>query len=571
MLEAILASAHNGIIAIDAASRIVVFNRAAERLTGIAASEALGRPIESVLPESDLPRVLRTGRAETSQRKHIRGRTVVSNRAPIIQDGRIIGAVAVFQDLSELESISAELETTKRLLAQLESVIESSYDGIYLTDGQGITLRVNRAYEEITGFRASELVGRSMRDLVAEGYFSESVTLRVLAERKPVTITQRLKSGKEVLVSGSPVFDERGEIVMVVTNVRDITRLNALQRQLQEAEATKEVYMEQLTGLTLSLPGPPVARSAAMREVLHLAARVARYPTTVLIQGETGVGKEVVAGYIHRQSPRRHGPLIKVNCGGIPPSLAEAELFGYQAGAFTGASSRGKPGLVELADGGTLVLDEVDSLPPEVQVKLLRVLQDREVMRLGATQARRVDVRIIALTNKDLEQLVNRGAFREDLYYRLNVVQITIPPLRERPEDVEALLEYYLDYFCHEYGVSKRLSLEVRDVFRRYQWPGNVRELRNLVENLVVSTPDERITMEHLPRRMVEGVMGSGQPQVVVTGIMPLRAARAELERQLLTKAVETFGSLRRAARYLGMNHATLARKVRRLDAGAKA
>ncbi len=318
---------------------------------------------------------------------------------------------------------------------RLDAIIENSYDGIYITDGQAITLRINRAYETITGMKAEEVLGRSMWELEKAGTIDRSGTLIALSQRRPVTMEQEFRTGRRALISSAPVFDDLGNIVMVVTNVRDMTDLYHLQQKYQEKkELSEKLYSEiEFARNQVLNSADLLAVDARMLEMLDLVRRVAVRDTTVLLLGETGVGKEKVAKYIYKNSARRDGRFLTVNCGAIPPNLMESELFGYEKGAFTGANRNGKPGLFELADKGTVFLDEVGELPKDMQVKLLRVLQERSVTRIGGDRAIPVDVRVLAATNRDLEEMVRNKAFREDLYYRLSVVPITIPPLRPAP------------------------------------------------------------------------------------------------------------------------------------------
>lgn len=562
----ILNATYHGIITVDHRGVVMLVNPAAERMIGIRCQDVIGRPIREVIPDSGLPEVLITGEVQTGRRLIVGSNTVISNRTPIYQDGVMVGAVAVIQDVCDLERISEQLQVHQRLVRELEAVIESTDDGIYIADGAGVTLRVNSAYERITGIRREQVVGQHLADLVSRGFFSQSATLLVLEQKEPVTILQRILGEKDVIVTATPVMDESGQISMVVTSVRDITRLNTLRRELEETKALSARYREELQNVLMAKSGF-VGQSPSIRRVIDLTAQVAPFPTTVLIEGESGVGKELVATAIHRQSKRADGPFIKVNCGAIPEHLLESELYGYDPGAFTGAKREGKPGMFELADGGSLLLDEIDSLPLSLQVKLLRVLQEHEVMRLGATRAKRVDVRLISATNKSLESLVAEGRFREDLFYRVNVIRITVPPLRERKEDIPLLLKHFLGLFCREYRLEKSLASDAVRAMTDYGWPGNVREMRNMLENLVVSIPDPVITRAHLAPRL--SGQSSLKEAVQVHDVIPLREAVDQLERQLLQRALKEKGSLRQAAKLLGVDHATLVRKAQRLNLAA--
>ena len=350
---------------------------------------------------------------------------------------KIIGIVT-HTDLSNnlVEKIAKEyrdLKNIKLSLMELDSIIECSYDGIYITDGDANTIKVNNAYERITGLKKVDVIGKNMRDLERDGFISQSATLLVLSSRKITTIQQEFSTGVKVLVSSTPIFDENKKIIMVVTNVRDVTQLNNLKELVQKNKEITQKYVSEIEEMRTQLLNNTeiVAEDPKTIEIIQLSNRIAKVDTTILMLGETGVGKDEIAKYIHKVSNRNGKQFIKVNCGAVPISLIESEFFGYEKGAFTGASKEGKVGLFELASGGTIFLDEVGEIPMDMQVKLLRVLQEKEIVRVGGTKPLKIDVRVLAATNRDLEKMIVDGKFREDLYYRLNVVPLFIPPLRE--------------------------------------------------------------------------------------------------------------------------------------------
>jgi len=559
---AIINSTYNAIIIIDKEGRIVAFNKQAEKITGVQEEDVLSHNIREVIPNTGLLQVLKTGMPEISKKIKINGFICVSHRTPIIYDSGVQGAMVIFQDISQLEEITKELKTYTFLVKELEAIVESSSDGIYVTDGDGYTIRVNSAYEEITGIKRDEVLGKHMQDLVEQGFYSQSVTLLVLRNKESTTIMQRIKDNKDVMVTGSPVMDSSGQIKFVVTSVRDVTNLTRLQQELQNTKALSDKYHEELKSLKQS---NLVAKSHQMIDLLGYARQVAPYPTTVLIQGESGVGKELIAEFIHNNSKRAGSNFIKVNCGAIPENLVESELFGYEGGAFTGAQSKGKPGMFELAHHGTILLDEVVELSPELQVKLLRVLQENEVTRVGGLKPKRINARVIAATNKDLEKMSQGGMFREDLFYRLNVIKINVPPLRERPEDIMLLANHFLDTFNVNYSLGKKFSLEVKDYFENYSWRGNVRELKNLIENLVVSIPGDTITGLDLPYRMTAT---GWQVQRDAEEIIPLQESVKRAEINSIKKALQETNSLREASKLLRVSHSTLSRKVHKYNMG---
>lgn len=563
-LQTILNSTHNLIISIDKSGNINVLNRAAERFLGLKSSVVQGRNIMKVIPNSGLIEILETGCSRPVQKIVLNNRTFISNRTPIKKHGEIIGAVAVLQDISELESISRELENVKELNRELDAIIESSYDGLYLTNGQGITLRVNEAFEKLTGVSSSEMVGRNVGDLVRErGIVSESVSALVLKGKKPITIMQKTLTGRLALTTGTPVFDRKGRIFRVVSNVREITELILLKQQLEQAQGLSKHYESELRALQMQYSGSEklVVSSHKMKDLLDTVIRLAQVDSTVLITGESGTGKELIAETIHNNSMRSNGPFIKINCGAISHNLLETELFGYEPGAFTGAKKGGKAGYFELAHGGTLLLDEISELPFNLQVNLLRVLQSKELIRVGGEKTVPVDVRIIAATNRDIQGLVEKNLFRKDLYYRLNVVPVEVPPLRERKEEIPVLAAHFVQMFNKKYKMEKELSANVIDVLMDYDWPGNVRELENIMERLVVTIAGNVLSRNDLPIHLKKNTVEK-HPKITVSGILPLKQAVEAVEKQILEQAYSRYKATREVAMHLEVDPSTVLRKA---------
>ncbi|MCG8401124.1 MAG: sigma 54-interacting transcriptional regulator [Firmicutes bacterium] len=569
-IETIMDSAHNGIVAIDENGIVTMFNQAAEKITRRKNNEALGRHLSEVIVPQGLLDVLKEGQYQSHYKFTVAyssgTHTYLTNRTPIIENGRVVGAIGVFQDISEFEFISEELNTVKQLNKELEAIIESSYDGIIITDHDGKIIRANRANERITGVSRRELQEMAIRDLVNRGVFTNSMVESVVAKGEAVTISEQTAGQNHLLLTGSPVVNQQGEIARVVINIRDMKDLNNLKNRLEESLALSERYHDELTQLRSKFMAQEgvVIKSAGMKAVMNVALRLARVDSTALLLGESGVGKEVVAKAIHRQSKRSKGPFITVNCGAIPENLLESELFGYDKGAFTGASSEGKPGMFELADKGTLFLDEVGDLPPSFQVKLLRAIQEKEITRVGGVRPLSVNVRIIAATNKRLKELVQQGKFREDLYFRLNVVPIRIPPLRERKDDIIPLVYLFKKQFEKTYELDKEFSPSTYQTLQNHSWPGNVREIKNVVERLLVTAPGRLVDISEIP--------GDTTPQsrpapsgVSVSGIIPLKKAQIELERQLIGAALKELGSTHKAAKALHVDQSTIVRKMNRI------
>ncbi|MCB2228251.1 MAG: sigma 54-interacting transcriptional regulator [Desulfarculaceae bacterium] len=565
-LRQLLESAHNGVVVVDRDGFIVVYNQAARTLAGFTLEDVMGRHLGELSTEAwaDMRRIIASGQPQVGRKVRLTESTIIANRTAIRDGGEIIGVLSIFQDVSEYESLADQLAAYKELSEQLDVIIESSHDGLWISDAVGKVIKVNAASAKGTGLGADKLVGRNVENLVAEGFFDRSATLEVLASRAPVTFVQNQRDGGQCLVTGTPVFNDEGEVRLVVINARDLTELNRLQAELEESRLLTQQYRSELSLIHLhqDLASQVIMRAPVMMRAFDTAMRVAQVDSSVLLAGESGVGKGLFAKLIHEASPRKEGPLVRVDCGGIPANLIEAELFGYERGAFTGALESGKLGYFELAQGGTLLLDEVGELPLSVQAKLLRFLEDNEVVRVGSTTPRRIDVRIIAATNRDLDRMVAEHQFRQDLYFRLKVVPLHLPPLRERGEDVPLLVHHFLKQFNAKCATDKVLSPAALEALCRYPYPGNVRELANLLEQLVVLAPGEVVDLADLPA----GVRRAGGEQTAREGEdqWNLPQAVQRLEQELIAKAIRVFGSQREAARHLGINHSTISRKAKK-------
>ncbi|MFZ5649944.1 MAG: sigma 54-interacting transcriptional regulator [Bacillota bacterium] len=554
----------DAVVITDAGGNIVFYNRQAEIITGKQAKRILHQRVDAALPEiaPDIIEVLKTGRPKGRKKKKINNATVNAGFVPVFKGGILSGAAALFHDVSGLESAIAENSALKAQNKELEDIMESFYDGIGIIDSNGTLLKVNTSYERITGLsKKDNNVGRNVRDLQEEKSVSRAVSLMVLEQKKPVTIVQRIKTGKEILITGSPVFDAKGNVYRVVCNIRDINELNIL-KELDENEQNRDkLELKELRARQL-LHGELVHKSRAMQQIFELALKVAKVDSNLLITGESGVGKEIIVKIIHKASPRAQKSFFQINCGAIPETLLESELFGYEGGAFTGARSGGKMGYFELCNGGTLLLDEIGEMPLNLQVKLLRAIQDRQIFRIGGTTPIKFDVRIISATNRNLEEMVKSGHFRADLFYRLNVVPISVPPLRDRADDIIPLAIHFLEKFNAKYKTNKRFEPEVLLAFELHNWPGNVREMENLIERLVIINDDEIIGLHHLPFNN-ECVEISGF-NIDLKNPIPLRAASEILEKKLIAKALQLFGSTRKAAKILGVSHPTVIRKAQK-------
>ncbi|KON69028.1 sigma-54 specific transcriptional regulator [Peribacillus butanolivorans] len=461
-----------------------------------------------------------------------------------------------------LDNLLIDAHETEKLNRALDAIIENSYDGIYITDQNGITLYTNSAIERITGIPKEYYIGKSVDQLIKRGILNTSVTHKVVKLRRTVSVVQDNFAGKETLITGSPVFNEEGEIEQVVTNIRDLSDLNELMHELTKVNELNNQYKQEIEKLRkITSQDGVVFVSDKMKMIYEIAERISDIDATVLILGETGVGKDVLARNIYNRSIRsKKGDFVKINCGAIPADLLESELFGYEGGAFTGANQKGKPGMFEVAESGILFLDEVGELPLQLQVKLLRALQEREIQRIGGTKPKKIDVRIIAATNRNLLEMVKVGEFREDLYYRLNVIPITIPPLRERREDILALTDLFLTKANEQYKFSKEIDSRLKEYFFQYDWPGNVRELNNIVERLVVLTNNQLLSLSDLP----EEYQQVNQNHSNLKGTLTLKEAVERAEKEILTKAAQTYQTTYEIAEALDSSQATIVRKLKK-------
>jgi len=564
--QLMLNSIYNGIVVINAEGIITYFNKTAERIFSIPAHEAINLYILDVLPNTGgkLLECLKTRKPFYGEKLKGEKVVLVSNINPIIANGKISGAVSVFQDISEIESISKELDLFKNMKNWLDTIIDSSYDGLWICDHEGKVLRINKASERINGVKAEQVVGKNMKDLIAEGLFDKSVTLEVLKRKTSVTIIQQIKGEKKILVTGNPIFNENGEIAFVVTNDRDISELDYLRNQLQEVQALAKGYSSKIS--ELEMKGVDLSniifRSEEMERIVEMALRVAKVDSTILLLGESGVGKGMIAKLIHKHSNRSKGPFMRVDCTGIPDSLVESELFGYEKGAFTGAKTEGKPGFFELANKGALFLDEIGEIPLATQSKLLRFLEDHEIIRVGGTEPKEIDVRVIAATNKKIEEMVTAKTFRKDLYYRLNVVPINIPPLRERRNDILPLIFHFLEKFNQNHRKAKSISPEAVELLVQYDFPGNIRELANLMERLVVVTEEDQIETKDLPGSITS--YKTSIPLSLSPENASLKAAIERYESMIIENALHKFGSQREAAKALKVDQGTISRKLKK-------
>lgn len=560
--EQVFNSMANGLVVTDENDIVTVFNPAAERILGFRATQVVGKMAQEVIPGSRLHIVASSKKPELACRQVILNSIIITNRTPIIVDGQGKGAVAIFEDISTLEKVTGKLQEVKELKERLQLVLESVQDGICVLDKEGMITYVNHAYLRIVGQEKGEIVGRNIREVSPEGARS-----RVLnSGQAAIGCISYKHEGITAVADVSPIMVD-GQIMGVVSVVKNLIEVQSLVDKLNQV-ADKAEYLEHELKRT-KRPGKTfekfIGRSGKILDTLAVTEKAAEGNANVLIRGESGTGKELIAEGIHYASSRADGPLIRVNCAAIPQNLLESELFGYEKGSFTGAVKR-KLGRFELAHKGTIFLDEIGDLEKEMQVKLLRVIQAKEFERVGGEETIKVNVRIIAATNRNLEQMLETGEFRQDLYYRLNVIPVFLPSLRERKEDIPLLVEHFLHKVSRELKKEiKGISWEALDVLIRYRWPGNVRELVNIIERMVTMADGPKLGLGDLPLILREQAMEANKVQTLPpTSSQEAILPWEEYEKKIIKMSLERYGSYNAAGKALGLTHKTVAAKAKK-------
>ncbi len=561
-LQTILDSSNNAIIAVDRDGRIIFCTTQVERILETSAEHLLGKPVEDYFPTTGLLRVLKTGRPELAQKVNINGVIYLSSRTPVFENGEVVAAVAVFQDITELQSIIDELANDNRKIRELkktlETVLNLAYEGLIVVNKDGLVTMTNQAFASFLNKDPESIISKHVTEVYENPKFPE-----VLKTGKPVYGYIHDLNGHEIVASRVPIIED-GVVVGAIGKVifRDVNELYALAEKVNSLRSEVAYYKDELRRFRkydFSLD-EIVGNSEKFQGLKEIARRVAHSNSTVLIRGESGTGKELFAHALHAESSRSQGPFIKVNCAAVPENLLEAELFGYQEGAFTGARKGGQVGKFQLADKGTIFLDEIGDMPLRMQAKLLRVLQEKEIERLGDSRTIKVDVRVVTATNQNLEDLLRKKEFREDLYYRLNVVTLNIPPLRERMEDLPILVEHFVKKFSEQFGRRvSGISPDVLALFMKHQWPGNIRELENAVERAFNVLDGKEIQFKHLPLYLQK----LKTTRANHAGGQTLQSIVEAAERETIVDALATAnGNKVQAAALLGLSRAGLYKKL---------
>ncbi len=458
------------------------------------------------------------------------------------------------------------LEKIYDLEKELVGILNSVKVGVYIADAEGTMLLVNDESCMTNEFTREEMIGMNVKEFVKDKYIKESCTLKVIETGEEASILQNQGKNNKTFITGVPYYKDEKLKYVICTEV-DVTETSNLQNKIKAYEEKIDFTEEKINHLQKKNKedlGDIVAESPAMKTLIHNAKQIAIYDTTVLITGNTGVGKEIFANYIYENSSRKDKPFITVNCAAVPENLLESEFFGYEKGAFTGANTQGKKGLFELANGGTLLLDEIGELPLSMQSKLLRVLQEKEFMKIGGEKYISCDVRIIAATNKNLKTLIEEKLFREDLYYRLNIIQFEIPPLKERKEDIPYFINAFSKKFSNKKASQKVIIKEALNIMQEYSWPGNVRELHNIVERIFYSIESKIITAEQIKK--ILGISQEFEYEDLKNSEKTLNELMEDYEKRVLNEMFEKYKKGNIVAEKLGMNEATLSRRVKKYN-----
>lgn len=568
LLKILLTSIPMGIFVLDKEKRIINCNDAGLKMIKSTADRVLNFPGQNIFSSVHINNGFATGKTILNHLEITNEMGVLVDYSPILNyDEEVEGMVIVVQDLPMVEEMAMEIEYTKNLNRDLNAILTSIYDEILVVNAKGELLRYSdNIIQDFWKVDLKELIGKNILELEDQGLFKPSVTRLVLEKGKKVSVVQETKTGRKILAVGNPVFNEKNELDRIIIASRDITETTRLKSELKEMKKISEQYKKELDDFISKdrFLKKLIYCSPKMEKVMNQVKKIADFSSTVLLNGESGVGKEVIAQAIHQLGKRSNKPFLKLNCGAIPENLLESELFGYAKGAFTGADKNGKDGYFKQADEGILFLDEIGEMPLHLQVKLLRVLQEQEFIPVGSTTPTKVNVQIIAATNKKLEKMVEEGTFREDLYYRLNVIPIFIPPLRERTEDISLLAFHFLHLLNEKYERNYYLTPDAINVLEFYSWPGNVRELQNIIERLVVTADHQAIDAEFVSQFLSLGYEHK-KIKPVITRVIPLQEAIEHVEEQLIILAMNQYKTTTKAAKALGISQSSVSRKYQKI------
>ncbi len=561
----------SGIIATDTLGIITHLNSKCEKKLEISAKDCIGKSIAEILPDFHalIMECLTSGKPVLGRQIALDQGNLIVRVNQISRSGDTIGAVCNFQEADTFELSARKSESYLELNRQLETIISASSDGIWVCDGSGVIVTINAASEALNGIQAKDVIGQNISQLIDSKIFDQSVTAKVLASGQRETIVQRVEKTKRLLLcTGTPARDENGNIALIVINERDMTELEALHRRFEQNQKLTEKFKEEISELTLREleQNTIIADSNVMKHILQKALKLANIgASNILILGASGTGKGLLAKSIHKNSNRRDNPFIEINCAALPENLLEAELFGYEKGAFTGAAETGKVGLFELAQGGTLFLDEIGDMPLNLQTKLLKYLDDKQFRRLGGTKAISVECATISATNRNLLDRVKNNLFREDLFYRLSSFTLEIPTLNERKEDIPGLIRFYLEKYNRQYHKAMQIRSATIGALQNYSFPGNTRELKNILENAIVLSDETHIDAFLLASiHKNDGTILSTGSLTSFSTPVDFTETMNQLEKQLLIASRQQCRTTREMADFLNISQPSVVRKLKK-------
>ncbi|GFP77228.1 sigma 54-interacting transcriptional regulator [Clostridium fungisolvens] len=554
-MKIILDNIFNEIIIVDNSNKIFFINESASILFGLDCKSSLGKDINKLIQDSELSYFLSTKKEEVKKPIVINELSLILNVIPIYNGENLEGTILIFNNITNYNELLHKLDEEKNSSEILNTVIETAYDGMVIIDKNGIITMMSKAYKDFLGIKSEDVIGKHVTEVI------ENTRMPIVLEtgKEEVAQLHRIK-GNYMIASRIPII-KNGEVIGVVGKVlfRNVKELNSLYKKISAIEKELANYksrFKEFNTASYSLENI-IGESEAICSAKAIVKKAAHTSSNVLILGESGTGKEIFAHAIHSESSRYEGPFVKVNCAAIPSDLLESELFGYEAGAFTGARKEGKIGKFEIANEGTIFLDEIGDMPLHMQVKLLRVIQEREVEKIGGVATRKINIRIIAATNRNLERLVSEGKFREDLYYRLNVVTIEIPPLRERGNDIILISNHLIKKLSVSLDKKvKGMTKEAEQYLKTYEWKGNVRELENMLERAInIMGDSDVIGVDDLPKEI------TGKK----TSIIPkkLQDILEESEKNAIILALRAAdGNKTKAAKILDIGRTSLYEKI---------
>lgn len=549
--EQVLENVPIGILVIDLYQNITSINKYALNLIDKKYHDVIGKNITEIIPTSDLPSILKSATKEFGQLLHINNRTALVNRSPLFNNNKVIGAVAVFQDVSDLVGM-------KEINEKFTKILENSQDMICFLDEQGKVNYVNPAFIKNSGLSSSDIIGKHIMDISPVGYRAQ-----VFKSKKSLKDVVHSINGIEVIGTVEPLFID-GIFKGVISTTRPINEIKELMHKLSKSQEELNYYKEEFFKQISKNSSfkDIIGSNRNLKDIMYICQKASETTSTVLVRGESGTGKELIAKAIHNNSDRKDKPFVRVNCASIPENLLESELFGYEKGSFTGAT-KSKPGKFTIANEGTIFLDEIGDMPLSMQVKLLRVLQEREIEPIGGLHPQKIDVRVIAATHRNLEEMLKESTFREDLYYRLNVLGINLPPLRERKEDIPTLVEHFIKKLNNKLnknivGIDKDCLLLIQE----YQWPGNIRELENIIERAMNLCDGEYISRSYLPSYLIPAEAPTSAFNIDEDNILPFE----EYEKQIIEMAMKKYKTFNKAGKALGLTHRTISLKCKKYD-----